>query len=247
MINFFSNKKTIKGSRKEDLPELNDGFPDSTKPYGLCPRCNKQSSFETLGILPATFSSGILLSPDGNNKRDFYDRVASMECRNCNQPVIVLEEKFIGDKAAKDCVSSGTVTWEGFFWWPFANINYSEEVPETIQRIIQEAKVTYAAQCYRASAVMARRALEAIAVDKGELDGKLVHRIKNLVSAGKIDKNLGDWATEIRLIGNTAAHYDSADDVEKEDANQIILFLDQLINYIYIMPAIIIKSRTKSK
>lgn len=246
MLNYFGKKRSIKGPRKEDLPEQNDGFPDSSKPHGLCPRCNKQSSFETLGILPATFASGMILSPDGKNRRDFYDRVVSMECRNCNQPVIVLEEKFVGDRAAKDSVSSGTVSWEGFFWWPFPNINYSEEVPKTIQRILQEAKVTYAAQCYRASAVMARRALEAITEDKGESDGKLFIRIKNLVEKGKIDKTLGEWATEVRLIGNYGAHNDSVDDVKKEDANQIIMFIDQLISYIYIMPAAISKRRNKN-
>ena len=247
MFNLFGNRKTIKGSRNEDLPEQNEGYPDSDKPYGLCPRCNKQSSFESLGILPATFDSGFYVAPDGQRKYDYYDRVASLLCRNCNQPIIVLEEKYVGDKPAKDFIASGSVAWQGFFWWPFPNISYSEEVPTTIQKIIQEAKVAYAAQCFRSSAVMARRALEAITVDKGELDGKLVQRIKNLVSAGTIDKNLGDWANEVRLIGNTAAHFDPADDVAKEDANQIIMFIDQLINYIYIMPAVISKRRTKSK
>ncbi len=189
----------------------------------------------------------IVLSPDGKRSRDFFDRITSLNCRNCNQPVIVIEEKFVGDKPGKENKTSGTVSWHGFFWWPFPSTHFSEEVPVSIQKIIQEVKVTFAAQCYRSSAVMARRALEAITVDKGESEGILVQRIKNLVSSSKIDRNIGDWSTEIRLIGNVAAHFDLADDVEKEDANQILLFIDQLINYIYIIPAVVNKRRKGNK
>lgn len=246
MMNLFGSKKTIKGSRNEELPEQNDGFPDSNKPYGLCPRCNKQSSFESLGSLPATFDTTVIISSDGNHRRDYYDRVTSLLCRNCNQPVIVLEEQLIGDKPVRDGISSGSISWQGFFWWPFPDIKCSIEVPEIIQKIMIEARVTYAAQCYRSSAVMARRALEAITVDKGETEGKLFQRIKNLVTDGKIDKNLGEWATEIRLIGNSGAHYDPGDDVEKEDANQILMFIDQLINFVYILPSAISKRRNKA-
>lgn len=245
MFNFFSNKKSIKGSRNEDLPEQNDGFPDSTTPHGLCPRCNKQSSFGSLGVLPATFSPGWLLKPDGTREPVFHDRVVSLLCRNCNQPIVVIEEEFVGEKPSRGEARSGQTSWKGFFWWPFLNIGLSEDIPQSVQKILQEAKVTFATQCYRSSAVMARRALEDIMVDKGELTGTLAHRIKNLVSAGIIDKNIGDWATEIRLIGNTAAHSDSAEDVNKEDANQIIMFIDQLINYMYIMPAAVNKRRDK--
>ena len=245
MMNFFNRKNTEKGQRKEDLPEQNDGFPDSEKPYGLCPRCNKQSSFDSLGNLPATFSSAIRVSQYIENQRVFYDRVTALECRNCNQPVIVIEEEYAGGKPVKDGNSSGSVSWKGFFWWPFSNIKLSQDVPEKIQKILQEAIITYSTQCYRASAVMSRRALEAITVDKGESNGVLSKRIKNLKNNGILDKNLGDWATEIRLIGNTGAHFDPIDDVDKEDANQIILFIEELVKYIYVMPAEIAKRRNK--
>lgn len=40
-----------KGKSREPLPEANDWPPDSHRPSGLCPRCDKQSSFETTGHL----------------------------------------------------------------------------------------------------------------------------------------------------------------------------------------------------
>lgn len=246
MINFFRNKKTEKGQRNEDLPENNEEFPDSDKPYGLCPRCNKQSSFENLGSLPATFDSGIILNQNGANTRDFYDRVTSFQCRNCQQPIIVLEEQFINDKPRRDGLSGGTVNWRGFFWWPFFNLKLDNVVPTEIQKILKEAKITYSTECYRSSAVMSRRTLEAIATDKGENKGVLAKRIQNLIDKGVLDKNLGNWATEIRLIGNAGAHYDPINQVNKEDANQIIQFIEELIKYLYIMPSEIEKRR-KSK
>jgi len=124
-------------------------------------------------------------------------------------------------------------------------MDLSADIPVQIQKILQEAKITYSAQCYRASAVMSRRTLEAITVEKGEPDGTLAKRINCLTSKGILDKNLGDWANEIRLIGNVGAHFDPINDVESEDANQIILFIEELIKYIYIMPAEIAKRRKR--
>jgi hypothetical protein len=51
----FEGKKRSVGKSGEKLPEKHEGLPDSTLPYGLCPRCQKQSSFEMVGSLPVTF------------------------------------------------------------------------------------------------------------------------------------------------------------------------------------------------
>lgn len=241
---FFRNRKTEKGQRNEDLPESNENFPDSEKPYGLCPRCNKQSSFETIGFLPATFDSTCIVHQGGGNTKQYYDRVTSFECRNCNQPIIVLEEQYFNDKPGREGISSGAINWKGFFWWPFFNMKLDVSIPQEIQETLKEAKITYSTQCYRSSAVMSRRTLEAIASDKGESQGTLSKRIKVLIDKGILDKNLGDWATEIRLIGNHGAHYDPIKEVNKADANQIIMFIEELIKYLYVMPAEIAKRRS---
>jgi len=64
-----------------------------------------------------------------------------------------------------------------------------------------------------------------------------------LITKGILDKNLGDWATEIRLIGNSGAHFYPIKDVDKHDAEQIILFIEELIKYVYVMPSEIAKRR----
>lgn len=237
--------KNKKGQREEELPQDHDGLPDSHTPYGLCPRCDKQSSFDVLGSLPATFDSGYLVSQGSQNRRTLIDQVTSIECRNCHQPVIVIEQEYVDDTPSNKKHSGGQINYRGIFWWPFQGMNLSADIPTEIQKILQEAKITFSAQCFRASSVMSRRTLEAITVDKGESEGILAKRIKNLISKGILDKNLGDWATEIRLIGNSGADFDPIDDVEKEDANQIILFIEELIKYIYVMPAQIARRRKR--
>jgi len=243
MFKNFLNPK--KGQREEDLPQDHEGLPDSNTPYGFCPRCNKQSSFDILGSLPATFDSVFIVSEGEPNRRPLIDQVTSLECRNCHQPVIVIEQEFVGDTPSTKKHSGGYVSYRGLFWWPFQGIEIFPDIPEIIQNILNEAKISYSVQCYRASAVMSRRTLEAITVEKGEMTGVLATRIKNLISKGILDKTLGEWATEIRLIGNSGAHFDPIYDVEKEDANQIILFIDELIKYVYIMPAEIARRRKK--
>lgn len=243
MFNFF--KKETKGQRGEALPEDNTGLPDSSNPNGLCPRCNKQSSFDILGSLPATYNSSYTISNSGQKNRTLIDIVTSMECRNCRQPVVVIEQEFVGDTPSNQKHSGGYVNYRGLFWWPFQGMSLSSEIPEAIQNILREAKISFSAQCYRASAVMSRRTLEAITVDKGENQGVLANRIKNLIAKGILDKNLGDWATEIRLLGNSGAHFDPINDIQKHDAEQIILFIEELIKYVYVMPSEIAKRRQK--
>jgi hypothetical protein len=64
-----------KGKSGEPLPEANDGPPDSHRPSGLCPRCDKQSSFEATGHLPITFDGGMAHPP--RERVDCFDQAAA--------------------------------------------------------------------------------------------------------------------------------------------------------------------------
>lgn len=87
-----------KGKRGELLPESNEEAPDSHRPQGLCPRCGKQSSFEILGSYPVTFDYGSYFQDAaGNIGHDEMDRVTALNCRNCRQGVVVVEEQWVGE------------------------------------------------------------------------------------------------------------------------------------------------------
>ncbi|GAH27643.1 unnamed protein product [marine sediment metagenome] len=90
----------------------------------------------------------------------------------------------------------------------------------------------------RASATMIRRALQNTCIDKGATKGsKLLDQINELAQKGVITSDIKEWATVTRWIGNDAAHPESPE-VEIEEAESIIALTEQLLNVIYISPAI---------
>jgi hypothetical protein len=239
----FGRKPTSTGSRGEQLPEKNDGLPDSERPSGLCPRCGKQSSFEALGALPATYEYGAaIVHKSGELEHDASDRAVSLQCRHCGQCVIVIEERWIGDDPnAKQ--RSGRVWYKGFFWWPLPQSQVSSDVPIAIAEAFAEAGRALFADCPRAAAAMARRALEAVTVDMGETTGVLAARLAALSKKGILLPTLADGAKEVRLVGNSGAHFDLMDTVTKDDAQQLITFMRELLRYLYELPAELARRR----
>ena len=245
MSKFKKNESKRKGSRGEVLPPENEGLPDSHRPSGLCPRCRKQSSFEIVGSLPVTLDyETYSVGPNGNREYHLIDRVTSLICRHCRQGIVVVEEQWIGDKPRLEHKSGGHISFRGIHWWPLPEAMISNDVPSDIASAFSEAVTALMASCPRASAVMARRTLEAITVDKGEATGTLADRLKVLGAKGVLYPTLSEWAKEIRLVGNVGAHYDPINQVTTEDATQLISFIRELLKYIYEMPAEINRRRS---
>jgi hypothetical protein len=231
---FAKNKAT--GKRGEPMPESNQGLPDSTRPSGLCPRCEKQSSFEYVYSLPLTFDGGHAVGRGEPNTPTFNERSTVLICRHCKQGIAVLEEQWTGDRKSSESPSGGAITWRGFHWWPFLGGSLHQAVPSPIASAFQEAVQALSANCPRAAAVMARRTLEAITVDRGETTGPLAQRLNNLASKGQLHATLADWAKEVRLIGNVGAHFDPISDVSIDDSRQLSDFIRELVKFIYVLP-----------
>ncbi|MCW3052402.1 MAG: hypothetical protein JWN14_1572 [Chthonomonadales bacterium] len=93
---------------------------------------------------------------------------------------------------------------------------------------------------------MARRTLEAITVEKGETSGTLSDRLKVLATSHVLLPDLAEWAKEVRLIGNTGAHYDPLDKATMEDARDLLNFIQALMGYFYELPATLARRRNKT-
>jgi len=246
MFNPFREKKNVRvGKRGEELPEVYEGLPDSYRPNGLCPRCNKQSSFDVKGSLPVTYDSSYIALDNDKYEQTLIDRASSLICRNCKQGVVVIEEEWVGDYPKKQAKQGGTVSYRGIHWWPIPEANLSSDIPNDIAGVIAEAAGAIYANCPRASAVMSRRALEAICVDKEETKGDLKSRLETLKDKGILQPTLAEWAKEIRLIGNVGAHFDPMQTVSMEDANQLLLFVREIVKYIYELPAELARRRLR--
>ena len=236
---FFRGTKRSIGKIGEKLPEENEGLPDSSLPHGLCPRCRKQSSFEVTEPAPVTFDPDMQLVPRGGAGRpESVDQVCILYCRNCRQGIVVVEEQCLNGHSWREAKGmGGAISWRGFHWWPSPDAAVSGDVPSDISEVFQEAVRALHADCPRASAVMARRTLEAITVDKGETQGVLADRLRNLASRGVLLPTLADWAKEVRLVGNVGAHFDPINKVSKRDAEQLTAFVRELLKYLYELPA----------
>jgi hypothetical protein len=218
---------------KEPMPEPHDGLPDSHRPSGLCPRCIKQSSFETTGSLPVTFDGGRVVS---TGKPTFDERASVFLCRHCRQGFVVVELEWAGGALKRhDPKAHGAIEWRGHHWWPVAGSTLHPSVPEPVRSTFEEASKCLAAQCPRAAAAMARCALEATVSDQGESSGALAARLQRLADKGTLQPMLAKWAKEVRLLGNDAVH-DLTRSVLVEDARQLIDFIQELTKYLYVMP-----------
>ncbi|MCL4215393.1 MAG: DUF4145 domain-containing protein [Candidatus Hydrogenedentes bacterium] len=239
--NLFGRRKGSVGKTGEKLPERHEGLPDSTLPYGLCPRCQKQSSFDVGQPQPVTFDPDVFLAErDGSRTRVHVDQVCVLYCRSCRQGVAVVEEQRTEERSWREPGAGkggGVITWRGIHWWPAGDAHVSADVPAQIAAVFQEAVRGLHADCPRASAVIARRTLEAIAVDKGETAGTLADRLANLASKGILLPTLADWSKQVRLVGNVGAHFDPIDSVSKKDAEVLVSFVRQLLRYLYELPA----------
>jgi len=79
---------------------------------------------------------------------------------------------------------------------------------------------------------MCRKSLDAICLDLNAKGKNLAERIESLYKTKIIDEKLFNWANELRLIGNDAAHeFDII--IHKNDAKDAIIFLNALLLYIY--------------
>lgn len=94
---------------------------------------------------------------------------------------------------------------------------------------------------------MSRRALQSCCIDNGTDKGKdLLGQISELFTMGIITKDMKEWATTIRWIGNDAAHIND-NKVNREDAEEILNLADELFKIIYVAPAIAKERQAKRK
>ena len=240
MLGLFKKQNVVRGERNEELPLTHEGLPDSFRPNGLCPRCGKQSSFEIAGELPVTFSKGVIIQHSGNTNspKGYSDKATCLICRHCEQCVIVIEEEWIGEQPSRlGFGKGGVVSYRGIHWWPLPHTKLSKDIPQDVSNIFDEAVTTYYANAPRATAVMLRRTVESIAVHFGETEGVLANRLKSMAEKNILQPSLADWAKEVRLIGNQGAHFDPANDVSMEDAKQLLTFVQELLRYLFELPA----------
>jgi len=112
-----------------------------------------------------------------------------------------------------------------------------ENIPEDISNDLDEAKMCFSTGCNRACAAMARRCIQNACIKKGCKEKELVKQIKEMTQEGIITKDIEEWATVVRWVGNDAAH-PGKDSVTKEDAEDVLKLAEQFLHVLFVTPAL---------
>lgn len=104
-----------------------------------------------------------------------------------------------------------------------------EDVPEPIASAASEAWFAYSAGAHRGALALARAVVEAAAKENGATSGNLAAKIDALAEAEKIRKATRDAAHEIRHIGNEVAHGDLTANISPEEAEEVLVLMDEVL------------------
>lgn len=132
--------------------------------------------------------------------------------------------------------------------WPLKVGNGSDNWPDNIRRFWRQAHDSLNNHNYDATAVMARSALQAVMRSQKATGKDLYGEIEDLATKGIIPTVIQEWAHEVRQLAKPAAHPGKDEEDEEtsaEDAEDIVKFLDYLLEYTYDVPARIKKYRAR--
>lgn len=209
-----------------------------------CPHCHSERmTFQVRGATP---------NP-GYNAAPMVSVMA--ECQSCFHPVC----------AEMLCTQSGTVQGNvvhvigpamqrptdlaasGFQihnLWPAPRApDVPDALPDEVRRsFLQGEKNFHSPDCEEAAATMYRRSLDlGLKLAYPEYKGDLHKRIEKLVADHILPKAIGDWAHQIRLVGNDGAH-----DVEGVNRSDLIAcrnFVDAVLRYSFSFPKMVADRR----
>jgi len=185
----------------------------------LCPNCSKYTYLTVRG------SSYEQFQKNGGDRRYYW----MGECNNCHFIVLVNSALNASSKIEKTYPKQLAKAVD-------------DKTPEFLKKDLEEAYDCFAISAWRATGVMARRALQLCCIDKGAPSKPLRDQIDWLLSQNKINSDLHDWAHQVRLVGNDAAHppkdIQSDNKVTETDAQDMLALLEQFVQSLYIAPKI---------
>jgi hypothetical protein len=109
----------------------------------------------------------------------------------------------------------------------------SDAVPSDLRSAYHEASACFRTRAYTATVVMCRKVLEAAAAHLGIEEPTLAASLERLREEGLIDARLHEWASELRAMGNEAAHGIGLQ-VDRHDAEDTIAFTEAIIDYLFV-------------
>ena len=111
-------------------------------------------------------------------------------------------------------------------------------LPDDISNLYEEARACCSGSSYTAAVLVLRKLLMNIAVEKGAPKKlKFIEYVKHLSDTGYVPPDGKSWVDHIRQKGNEATHEIQL--MDKKDAEDLILFSEMLLKFIYEFPSLI--------
>lgn len=183
---------------------------------------------------------------------DAYGRGGTTEavykCPNCLRLNMASQHHHQNPGSGSDVftpASAAEATWYSPTWLPrHAEIREFEDVPDHIGQAASEATLCLSVGAFRAVGSLARAVIEATAKDK-EAEGRdLKLRIDALGAANHIRPHTQEQAHEVRHFGNGMAHGDFTDPVTREEAEEVVELMAEILDEVYQSPARLLKRKT---
>jgi hypothetical protein len=111
------------------------------------------------------------------------------------------------------------------------------DVPAHVAEAADEAYRCFSIGAYRGAVSLARSVVEATAKEKDITTGRLVDKIDKMHELGLVREHVKEAAHEIRHLGNDMAHGDFVDPVEREEAQEVLGLMAELLNEVFQSPA----------
>lgn len=146
-------------------------------------------------------------------------------CRRCNQPFLI-KQSLYGIPGEFETITNETILYPG------ESKLLHENLPKNVKKAYKQAAQSLHASLFESCILMSRKCLEAVCKTLDAKGKDLNARLENLREAGHIDTRLLNWAHQVRLIGNEAAH-DIDAPVTKEDARDVFDFTEAILIYVF--------------
>ncbi len=121
------------------------------------------------------------------------------------------------------------------------------DVPPGIADAAQEAWRCYVAGAPRGAIALARAVIEATAKNMGHVNGTLFRKIEALASSQLVRPAVKDQAHAIRYLGNDVAHGDLQDPATREDAEEVLELMGEVLNEVFQSPERSTRLRAKAE
>ncbi len=194
-----------------------------------CPQCNILVEAKVIAEGSGGFRSNAISPIDEIDTEYHGDHYFVCLCRRCSQPFLIRQSVF-GIPGEFETISDETILY------PDEVELKATGLPENVKIAYDQAVKSLRASLFDPCVIMSRKCLEAVCKNHNIKGNNLNDRLQNLEKAGYIDTKLLNWANQIRLTGNEAAH-DIDSPMAKEDARDVLDFTEAILIYVYSLNA----------